>query len=79
MIESVKVYFDDNVPEDMAGITRLSSVISKSTVTNDEGNCDDIETDHQDLIDNEEFHSIDDAIAFVADKLQIHTDLIECP
>lgn len=70
MIAYVKVYLDDNVPEYMEGIIRCGSVISEDE------NGDEIK-DHQELIDNTEYHSAKELIEDVANKLGISPDIVE--
>lgn len=50
-IEEIKVYLDDNVPEDMSGIIRIGSV----TINFDDGTSKDCD----ELVDNEEFNTLD--------------------
>ena len=69
MISFVNIYLDDNMPEYMNGLMRCGSVISE-----DENGK---ETDHQDLIDNTEYHSSDELIKDIANRLQVSTDIIE--
>lgn len=69
MIERVLVYLDDDLPEYMAGIIRCGSVISED----EDGN----ETEHHELIDNEEFHSTVDLIRRLAKRLGVRDDIIE--
>ena len=66
----VEVFLDDNVPECMDGIIRIGSVISYDS------NDYEIEN-HQELVDNTEFHEISDLIEYVATKLDISRDIIE--
>jgi len=70
MIAYVKIYLDDNVPEYMGGIIRCGSVISENE------NGDEIK-DHQELIDNTEYHSTKELIEDVADKLGVSPDIVE--
>mgnify|MGYP000932441177 CR=1 FL=1 len=69
MIVYVKIYLDDNVPEYMTGILRCGSVFSYDEEDN--------ETDHQDLIDNTEYHSEDEMKKDIASRLNIDPDIIE--
>lgn len=59
----------EQVPEYMTGVLRCESVRSY--------NEDDDMTDHQELIDNMEFHSENELIQYVAKKLNVSTDIIE--
>lgn len=78
MIIRVEIYFDDDVPEYMDGIYRLGSVTS--FYRKDESEADDeYEINHQELINNDEFHSAYEAIEFVALKLNVDKSIIECP
>jgi hypothetical protein len=70
MINNVEIYLDDNVPEYMEGLIRCGSVISK-----DEN--DNIIKDHQDLIDNTEYHSAEEMIKDVAERLNVSPDIVE--
>lgn len=70
MIAYVRVCLDDNVPEYMAGIIRCSSVISEDE------NGDEIE-DHQELVDNTEYHSAKDLIEDVSRRLKVSPDIVE--
>ncbi|MEK0315653.1 MULTISPECIES: hypothetical protein [Cohnella] len=69
-LDRVKVFLDDNVPEYMDGIIRIGSVISY-----DEN--DEVVGDHQDLVDNMEFHDPTDLRKYVSKKLDIDIDKIE--
>ena len=68
-IAFVRVYLDENTPEYMDGIFRIGSVISED----EQGN----ESDHDDLIDNSEFHSIDALKKHVADSLNVDVTIVE--
>jgi len=68
-IINVIIYLDDNVPKYMSGIIRCGSIISEDEDNN--------EIDHQDLIDNTEFHSVEDLINYVADKLKVHKNIVQ--
>jgi hypothetical protein len=70
MVANVKVYLDDNVPEYMEGIKRCGSVISEDE------NGDKIK-DHQELIDNTEYHSAEELIKDVANRLGVSPDIVE--
>jgi len=65
----VSVHLDDNVPEDMHGIIRCGSVVSEDEDGNELKN-------HQELIDNTEFHSEDELIEYVAKKLGVSKDIV---
>lgn len=67
-IALVKIYLDD-VPEYMSGILRCGSVISEDEDGNEL-------KDHQELIDNSEFHSEEALIKYVAEKLGVEIDII---
>jgi len=69
MISFVNVCLDDDMPEYMNGLIRCGSVISE-----DENGK---ETDHQDLIDNTEYHSSDELIKDIANRLNVRTDIVE--
>lgn len=68
MITQVTIYLDEEVPEYMAGIMRCGSVISED----ENGN----ETDHQELIDNDEYHSGAEMITGVASKLGVNENIV---
>lgn len=68
-ITLVKISLDEDVPESMDGIFRIGSVISED----EQGN----ETDHDDLVDNSEFHSIDALKKHVADSLNVDVTIVE--
>lgn len=69
MIKRVEVFLDDNIPESMNGVIRCGSVYSY--------NEEDERTDHQELIDNSEYHSEYDVIDDVAKRLGVSTDIVE--
>ena len=69
-IASVRVYLDDNVPEYMEGIIRCGSVFSDDEDGNELH-------DHLELIDNAEFTSREDLIAYVAEKLEVPNHAVE--
>ena len=69
MILKVKVYLDDNVPNYMEGIFRCGSVI----VIDEKNN----EINRQELIDNTEYHSIEDLKNDIARRLKVNMDTIE--
>ena len=68
-ITCVRIYLDNNVPEYMNGILRVGRVVSED----EQGN----ETDHEDLVDNQEFHNIDLLKNHVAGALKISKSIIE--
>lgn len=68
-ITLVKISLDENIPEYMNGISRIGSVISED----EQGN----ETDHDDLVDNSEFHSIDVLKKHVANSLNVDETIVE--
>ena len=68
-ITLVKISLDENIPEYMNGISRIGSVISED----EQGN----ETDHDDLVDNSEFHSIDALKKHVANSLNVDETIVE--
>ena len=68
-ISCVKIYLDEDVPESMDGIFRIGSVI----LEDEQGNG----TDHDDLVDNSEFHSIDALKKHVADSLNVDETIVE--
>jgi hypothetical protein len=61
----------DNYHEEyMDGIIRCGSVISKDAHGNEI-------TDHQELIDNTEYHSVEELVADVAKRLNVSPDIVE--
>lgn len=68
-IAYVKVHLDDNVPEYMNGIIRCGSVVSEDEDGNEL-------KDHQELIDNTEFHSEKELVDHVAKKLGVSADAV---
>lgn len=72
-IAYVRVYLDDDVPEDMEGIIRCGSVILEDEDGNEL-------KDHQELIDviidNSEFHSQEALIKYVAGKLGVDIAIV---
>ncbi len=68
-ITLVKISLDEDIPESMDGISRIGSVISED----EQGN----ETDHDDLVDNSEFHSIDALKKHVANSLNVDETVVE--
>ncbi len=69
IVERVEVQLDDNVPEYMDGIIRIGNVtvyFSNNT-----------SKDHQELVDNEEFHTKEEMINRVAERLNLDKNLIE--
>lgn len=60
---------DDNVPEYMDGIIRCGSVLSYDKNS--------IEVDHQELIDNTEYHSEDELVEDIAKRLEVNKSIIE--
>lgn len=69
-ITFVRITLDDSVPEYMAGIIRCGAVISED----ENGNTI---NDHQELIDNAEFHSKSELIASVAQRLGVSGSIVE--
>ncbi len=69
IIAYVRIYLDDDMPEDMEGIFRCGSVISEDEDGNEL-------KDHQELIDNAEFHSEEALIRYVADKLGVDIKIV---
>ncbi|WP_126536012.1 hypothetical protein [Aerosticca soli] len=65
----VSIHLDDNVPEYMQGIIRCGSVVSEDEDGNEL-------KDHQELIDNKEFHSEDELIEYVANKLGVSKNIV---
>lgn len=65
----MKIYLDDDMPEDMNGILRCGSVISEDEDGNEL-------KDHQELIDNAEFQSEKALIKYVAEKLSVEIDIV---
>lgn len=68
MIKQVLITLDENIPEYMSDILRCEIVIS----FDENGN----EKNHQNLIDNNEFHSEKELIYHIADRLKISPDII---
>lgn len=68
-ITLVKISLDEDVPEYMNGIFRIGSVISEDK----QGN----ETDHDDLVNNSEFHNIDALKKHVANSLNVDETIVE--
>lgn len=68
-ISHVKIYLEDIVPDYMKGIMRCGAVLSY-----DENHS---ETDHQELIDNTEFHTVEALINYVSNKLNVSKDIVE--
>lgn len=68
MIENVIITIDENIPEYMQGILRCESIVSYD----ENGNTN----NHQDLIDNKEFHNENELLHDIAKKLGITTDII---
>lgn len=68
-IAYVSVQIDDDIPEYMEGVIRCGSVISQDEHGNNLKN-------HQELIDNTEFHSEDELISYVASKLGVSKDIV---
>ena len=60
----------DTPKEYIAGIYRCNTITSF-----DENG---LPQDHPELIDNEEFHSIDELCKTVAEKLNVNSDIIDC-
>ena len=69
MIAFVNVFLDDNVPKYMSGIIRCGSVISEDE------NGNKIQ-DHEDLVDNLEFHSYEELIESVSRRLGVSPDRV---
>ena len=69
-IAYVKVFLDDDVPEYMNGIIRCGSVISEDEDGNEL-------KDHQELIDNTEFHSEQELINHVANAIGVSPEIVE--
>ena len=67
----VKVYLDDDLPDDlrMADIVRCGQVISFDEF--------DREKDHQELIDNREFRSEEALLEHVATQLKVDKTIVE--
>ena len=65
----IRVYLDDCVPEYMSGIFRCGSVVSEDKDGNDL-------QDHQEIVDNAEFHSEKELIEHVAERLGVTDDMI---
>ena len=69
MVVSVTISIDDNIPEYMIGIVRCGSVVSEDSNGN--------EIDHQELIDNTEYHSEKEMVFDIAKRLKIDSSIIE--
>lgn len=69
-IAKIEVILDNNVPEFMDGIYRISSVISYDS------NDSQIK-DYQSLIDNKEFYTHKEVIAYVSNILGVNGNIIE--
>lgn len=69
-IALVRITLDNNVPEYMKGIIRCGSVISEDE------NGRTIK-DHQELINNAEFHSESELLSFVAQRLGVSESVVE--
>lgn len=69
MITLVKVYLDEEVPEYMAGIIRIGSVVSEDEKCN--------ERSHEKLVDNMEFSSEDLLKQHVSNYLKVAVSRIE--
>ncbi len=64
----VTVYLDEDIPEYMNGVFRIGSVI----LEDDQGK----ETDHDGLVDNTDFHSLDNLKRTVADCLEVNNEIV---
>ncbi len=69
-ITFVRITLDNNVPEYMNGIIRCGSVISEDENGNEI-------KDHQELIDDAEFHSERELISSVAKRLGVSESIVE--
>lgn len=69
-IAYVRVYLDDDVPEYMQGIIRCGSVFSDDEDGNEL-------KDHEELIDNTEYHSTQELISDVASRLGVSPEIVE--
>ncbi len=69
-IAHVRITLDDNVPESMDGIIRVGSVISED----ENGN---IIKDHQELVDNIEYHTRQELINSVGKRLNVDPSICE--
>lgn len=68
-ITLVKISLDENIPEYMSEVFRIGSVI----LEDEQGN----ESNHDDLVDNSEFHSIDALKKHVANSLNVDERIVE--
>lgn len=68
-ITLVKISLDENIPEYMSEILRIGEVIS----VDEQGN----ESDHDDLVDNSEFNSIDALKQHVANFSNVNETIVE--
>ena len=69
-IAYVRVYLDDDVPEYMQGIIRCGSVFSDDEDGNEL-------KDHEELLDNAEYHSTQELISDVASRLGVSPEIVE--
>lgn len=69
-IACVRINLDDNVPNYMSGIIRAGSVISEDE------NGSEI-SDHQELIDNTEYHSREELLEDIARRLKVDVSICE--
>ncbi len=67
--EIVNIYLDDDVPEYMDGIIRCGSVTSVNYLG------ETLES-HDELIDNTEYHSEEEMIADVAERLGVNPEIV---
>lgn len=68
MIVKIEIHLDDDVPESMKGIIRCGSVISFDENDN--------ETDHEELIDNAEYHSEKEMVDDIAKRLDVESNMV---
>lgn len=66
----VRVYLDDDVPEYMQGIIRCGSIISEDEDGNELRS-------HEDLIDNTDYHSTQELIDDIAQRMGVSSKLVE--
>lgn len=68
-IESVFVYIDKNMPEYMQGVIRCG----QCDVTYSDGEVSYVD----EVVDNSEYHSINDMCADIANRLEVSLDIVE--
>lgn len=69
LIAHVTVFLEHDKPEFMDGIYRCESVISCDADGNQL-------SDHKELVDNSEFHSVEDLRRYIAKRLNVSEDIV---